>query len=235
LLRADRVLVLTSQAYDLSAVRLPSMVRYVGPQLDDPTWAGPWTDPWPGDHPDPLVLVSFGSTFQDQGGALRRTITALETLPVRALVTLGDVISPEEVPSADNVVTVTSAPHAAVLPHARALVTHGGHGTVIKALAHGVPVVCIPQGRDQADNAARVEVSGVGVRLKRTAGAPTIRRSVQQVLASPVYTAAARRMARTIGDEVGAQAARHELEALASPAAGPSISDAPAGTVSAEG
>jgi UDP:flavonoid glycosyltransferase YjiC (YdhE family) len=144
---------------------------------------------------------------------------------------------PEEVPSADNVVTVTvtSAPHAAVLPHARALVTHGGHGTVIKALAHGVPVVCIPQGRDQADNAARVEVSGVGVRLKRTAGAPTIRRSVQQVLASPVYTAAARRMARTIGDEVGAQAARHELEALASPAAGPSISDAPAGTVSAEG
>jgi MGT family glycosyltransferase len=234
-LHADRVLVLTSPSYDLPAARLPSVVRYVGPQLDDPTWAEPWTDPWPSDHPDPLVLVSFGSTFQGQSGVLRRTITALETLPVRALVTLGDVIAPEELPSAHNAVTVTSAPHAAVLPHASALVTHGGHGTVIKALAHGVPVVCIPQGRDQADNAARVEVAGVGVRLKRTAGAPAIRRSVEQVLASPVYAEAARRMARTIGDEVGARAARRELEALASPAAGPSISDARDGTVSTEG
>jgi MGT family glycosyltransferase len=234
-LRADRVLVLTSPSYDLPAVRLPSMVRYVGPQLDDPTWGEPWTDPWPGDHPDPLVLVSFGSTFQDQSGVLGRTITALETLPVRALVTLGEVISPEELPDADNVVTVTSAPHAAVLPHASVLVTHGGHGTVIKALAHGVPVVCIPQGRDQADNAARVEVSGVGVRLKRTAGTRAIRRSVQQVLANPDYTLAALRMGRTIGEEIGAQAARHEVEALASPAAGPSMSDARAGTVSTEG
>jgi UDP:flavonoid glycosyltransferase YjiC (YdhE family) len=145
------------------------------------------------------------------------------------------VISSDEVPSAENVVTVTSAPHAAVLPHASVLITHGGHGTVIKSLAHGVPVICIPQGRDQADNAARVEVSGVGVRLKRTAGTRAIRRSVQQVLASPVYTEAALRMGRTIGEEVGAQAARHELEALASPAAGPSMSDARAGTVSAEG
>lgn len=228
-LHADRVLVLTSQSYDLPAVRLPPSVRYVGPQLDDTTWAEPWTDPWPGDHPDPLVLVSFGSTFQDQGRVLRRTITALAALPVRALVTLGDVISPEELPSADNVVTVTSAPHAEVLPHARVLVTHGGHGTVIKALAYGVPVVCIPQGRDQADNAARVEVSGVGVRLKRTAGARAVRRSVQQLLANPDYTEAARRMARTIGDEVGAQAARRELEALASPSTGPSMPDARAG------
>lgn len=226
LLRADRVLVLTSPSYDLPAVRLPSMVRYVGPQLDDPTWTEPWADPWPGDHPDPLVLVSFGATFQDQGGVLRRTITALEALPVRALVTLGEVISSEELPSADNVITVSSAPHAAVLPHASAVVTHGGHGTVIKALAHGVPLICLPQGRDQADNAARVEVAGAGVRLKRTARARAIRRSVQQVLTSPDYTQAAHRMARTIGDEVSAQAARHELEAVASLSAGPSMPDA---------
>jgi MGT family glycosyltransferase len=233
-LRADRVLVLTSQSYDLPAVRLPSIVRYVGPQLDDPTWVEAWEDPWSADHAEPLVLVSFGSTFQDQGRVLRRTIAALGALPVRALVTLGAVVSPEELPTADDVVVVSSAPHAAVLPHASAVVTHGGHGTVIKALAHGVPVVCIPQGRDQADNAARVEVSGVGVRLKRRAGARAIRRSVQQLLASPDHTEAARRLAETIADEVGARAARHELEALASSYGGRSRWET-RGTGSAEG
>jgi UDP:flavonoid glycosyltransferase YjiC (YdhE family) len=36
---------------------------------------------------------------------------------------------------------------------------------VIKALAAGVPLVCLPMGRDQEDTAARVTLSGSGVRL----------------------------------------------------------------------
>ena len=58
------------------------------------------------------------------------------------------------------------APHSEVLRHASAVVTHAGHGTVLKALAAGVPVVAIPLGRDQLDNAARVAHHGAGLRLK---------------------------------------------------------------------
>jgi MGT family glycosyltransferase len=216
LARADRVLVLSSPSFDFPASALPPNVRYVGPQLDDPVWAAPWTNPWPDQHPDPLVLVSFGSTFQDQAAVIRRTIEAVKALPARGLVTLADVVSPRGLPTADNVVTTASAPHAQVLPAASAVVTHGGHGTVLKALAHGVPVLCIPQGRDQIDNAARVEAAGAGIRLKTSARSPTIRRSIRRLLETPSYRAAAQRLATAIDDETRADAATHELETLAS-------------------
>ena len=49
---------------------------------------------------------------------------------------------------------------------ADAVITHGGHGTVSKALALGVPLVCVPLGRDQFDIAARVAYRGAGVTVK---------------------------------------------------------------------
>jgi UDP:flavonoid glycosyltransferase YjiC (YdhE family) len=86
LLRAARVLVLTSRAFDFPAAWLPPNVRYVGPQLDDPAWAAPWEPPWPwgpGPGRAPLVLVSFSTTFQNQGALLQRVLDALGGLPVR--------------------------------------------------------------------------------------------------------------------------------------------------------
>ncbi|MDA3897991.1 MAG: glycosyltransferase [Desulfobacteraceae bacterium] len=65
----------------------------------------------------------------------------------------------------DNIKIVSSAPHSQIFPHADAVVTHAGHGTVIRALAYGLPVVCLPMGRDQTDNAARVVHHGVGLKL----------------------------------------------------------------------
>ena len=54
---------------------------------------------------------------------------------------------------------------AAVLDRAVCVVCHAGMGITQKALAHGVPVVAVPFGRDQPEVARRVEVAGAGVRL----------------------------------------------------------------------
>ena len=117
----------------------------------------------------PLVLVGLSSTFQDHVATLQRIVDALATLPVRAIVTTGPALDPATVTGAANVVVVASAPHGRVLEHAAVVVTHGGHGTVVKALAAGVPLVVLPHGRDQLDNAVRVTCRGAGVKLKRTA------------------------------------------------------------------
>ena len=138
-------------------------MRVVGPRLDDPAWAGDWTPP-AGD--EPLVLVGMSSTYMDHADVLQRAATALGELPVRGLVTTGPAISPDAIDAPANVTVVERAPHREVLKHASAVVTHAGHGTVIKALAAGVPVVAVPLGRDQLDNAARVEHHGAGIRLK---------------------------------------------------------------------
>ena len=70
--RPERVLALTGAAFDFPAA-LPANVRYVGPQLDDPGWAEPWSPP-DGDG-RPFVLVAMSTTFMDHVDQLQRAVT----------------------------------------------------------------------------------------------------------------------------------------------------------------
>jgi MGT family glycosyltransferase len=215
ILGADRVLVLTSAAFDFAAPKVPANVHYVGPVLDDPDWAEPWSPPWPHGNDDPVVLVAFSSTFQDQGAQLRRVVEALSGLEVRAVVTLGQAIDTAEVTPEPNVVVVPSAPHAPILREASLVVTHCGHGTTLKALAAGIPLVCMPMGRDQNDTAARVVHHGAGRRLSPKASTAKIAAAVEHVLGDDRYRREAGRLAAAIADEQQRTNAASELEALA--------------------
>jgi MGT family glycosyltransferase len=198
--RCARVLVMTSPAFDPPPSRLPGNVRYVGPMTDDPPWARPWTPPWPL-RDRPFVLVAMSSTYQAHDALLRRVVAALDGEPVYALVTLGPGLREGEVAGTANVAVAASAPHAELLPAAAAVVTHAGHGSVVKALAAGVPMVCVPLGRDQGDNAARVVAAGAGVRLSRRAGPDAIRAAVRRVLGDSSYRRNAARLAEAIALE----------------------------------
>jgi UDP:flavonoid glycosyltransferase YjiC (YdhE family) len=210
--RVERFLVMTSEAFDFPAAGArPANVRYVGPRLADPAWAGEWSPP-PGDAP--LVLVGFSSTFQDQLPVLRRVAEALGRLPVRGLVTLGPSLDADALDAPPNVTVVASAPHREVLAHAAAVVTHAGHGTVIKALAHGVPVVALPMGRDQLDVAARLVAAGAGLRLRPRARPAAIAQAVRRVLDEPAFARAARRLAEAIARDTAEDRAVAELEGL---------------------
>jgi MGT family glycosyltransferase len=211
---ADLRLIQTSRAFDFPITPPPPNVRYVGPVLDDPDWTGEWRSPWPDGDARPLVIASLSSTFQDQYGVLRRIIAALGMLPVRGLVTLGPAMEGEQFDVPPNVVAVASAPHARVLPHAAAMVTHAGHGTVMRALAHGVPLLCLPMGRDQDDNAARVVARGAGLRLRPSARPPRIAAALRRLLDEPAFRAEAVRLGRIITEDAAADRAVTELEAV---------------------
>jgi MGT family glycosyltransferase len=212
---ADQVLLLTSQAFDFQSTTFPPNVRYVGPQLEDPAQTQPWSSPWTADAPDPLVVVSFSTTFQNQGEILQRVIDALGGMRVRALVTLGPTLKQEQFHAPSNVVIRLSAPHAQVFQEAAAVVTHAGYGTVIRALAYGLPLLCIPMGRDQSDNAAHVVARGVGLRLARKAPTPAIRQVMQRVLDEPAFREQARHLAQAIAEETRRPLAVEALEDLA--------------------
>jgi len=211
--RAECVLVLTSPSFDFPG-RLPANVRYAGPRLDDPAWVSPWQPP-PGE--EPLVLVSLSSGHQDQLGLLRRIVDALAALPVRAVVTTGNAIDPADVAAPERVQVVRSAPHAAVLQEAAAVVTHGGHGTLIKALAAGVPPLVLPMGRDQLDNAARITARGAGLRLRPGASGKAIAAAVRRLLDEPAHREGAQRLAAQLRTEAeqGGDAAAKALEEVA--------------------
>lgn len=213
---ADMRLIQTSAAFDFPITPLPANARYVGPVLDDPDWTA--VDQlaeralWPADDDRPLVVASLSTTFQNQRATLERIIRALGTLDVRGLVTHGPALEGafENVP--ENVTVLPSVPHGAVFPHAAAVVTHAGHGTVMRALAHDLPVLCLPMGRDQVDNAARVVARGAGLRLKASASPERIAGSVQRLLREPAFREGATRLGRAIRDDVAADGAVRALE-----------------------
>lgn len=212
---ADRRLIMTSRDFDFPLDPAPANVRYVGPILDDPAWleAAPALEP--GDDSRPLVVVSFSTTFQNQRGALERVIAALGRLDVRGLVTLGPAMSTAEFDLPPNVTTVAGLPHSLIFPRAAAVVTHAGHGTIMRALAAGVPLLCMPMGRDQNDNAARVFHHGAGLRLKPTAGASKIASAVQRLLTEQRFRAKARTLGETIRRDAAEDRGVTELEELA--------------------
>ncbi|WP_040337165.1 nucleotide disphospho-sugar-binding domain-containing protein [Candidatus Blastococcus massiliensis] len=197
--RCRAVLVMTSPSFDFPAPAIPANVHFVGPHLGDPDWAlgVDWRPP--GD--EPLALVATSSIYQDQVGLLRRVADALGRLPVRGLITTGRAVDPAEIPAPGNVRVVRAAPHRAVLAETAVALTHAGHGSVLKALAAGVPLVCMPMGRDQKDNTARVLRLGAGVRVPQDASPERIADAVREVLDDPAYGAAARRFAGTLAEE----------------------------------
>jgi MGT family glycosyltransferase len=213
--RCSRVLVMTSPSFDFTAPQLPGNVRYVGPQLDDPDWAA--SAKWQRQGSEPLVLVATSSIYQDQVDLLGRIAEGLRQLPVRAVLTTGRAVDPAEIQGGANVEVVQIAPHARVLREASVVVTHAGHGTVMKALAAGVPLVCIPMGRDQKDNTVRVLRLGAGIRLSKKSTPAQIAAAITEILERPQYLAAARRFAEVLAWEAAHRPrAADEAESLLS-------------------
>jgi MGT family glycosyltransferase len=213
--RVARHLVMTSPAFDFRADAVPPHVVYTGPVLEDPDWAEPWRSPWPATDTRPLVLVGFSTTFQNQVDVLGRIIAALGRMPVRAIVTIGPGLGAQSFPAPPNVCVCASASHSEILRHASLTITHAGHGTVMRALAAGVPLVCMPMGRDQNDNAARVVAHGAGVRLKPGAKVPAIQAAVRTLLNSPTYRANAQALGRQVTDDARRSPAVSILEEVA--------------------
>ncbi|BCS95675.1 N-glycosyltransferase [Desulfoluna limicola] len=212
--QADLRLIQTSKAFDAPITPAPGNVRYVGPILDDPFWTDVDEALGPERDSRPFVVVGLSSTFQNQRAVLERIIHAVSGMDIRCLVTLGPSMARESFQGADNVRIVSSIPHSRVFPHADAVVTHAGHGTVMRALASGLPLVCLPMGRDQIDNAALVAHHGAGLTLKPKARVNHIRKAIKRVLDEPGFGRSARSLQKSILADSKADLAVSQLEHL---------------------
>jgi UDP:flavonoid glycosyltransferase YjiC (YdhE family) len=166
----------------------------------------------------PLIVVSFStSVVWDQTSRLERSIQALAGGEYRVVASTGrSDIAASALPG--NVTLAPYVPHAAVLPHAAALITHAGHGSTCAALALGVPLVCLANpGSDQVRLAQRVAALGAGLALNGETATPAqIAAAARSVLINPAYAATARQLASRIEASNACQTACLRLEALVS-------------------
>jgi len=212
---ARLILIATSRAFDFAPDPLPAPFAYAGPYLADPAWVEPAAIP-AGDAP--LVLVSFSSLYQAQEAALSNVIAALGRLPVRGLVTTGPTLDPTEFSSPSNVIVVRSAPHAALLDETAVFVTHAGHGSTLRPLMAGVPLLCMPMGRDQNDNTTRVVARDAGLRLSPDASVEAIMAAITTLLEDVRYRQAAATLGAAIRTDFEDRSAATLLEGLLAPA-----------------
>jgi UDP:flavonoid glycosyltransferase YjiC (YdhE family) len=165
--------------------------------------------------PERFVLVSFSTTWQRQVAPVQRVVNALTGLDRPVVVTTGPSLDPGEVVAADNTIVVTSLPHRRILDRVDLVVTHAGHGTVLSSLSGGVPLVCMPMGRDQHDVSARVAAVGAGVVLDADAPQELILGAARRVLNEDAFHTVARAIAHSIAREPGVAGALEVVDGIA--------------------
>ena len=163
-----------------------------------------------------LVYVTLGTVWNDKREVFRAIVDGLAGLEVVAIVTVGAQSDPAalgELPP--NVTAHRFIPQSEVLTHCAAAVVHGGSGTLLGALAEGVPLVLVPQGADQFSNSARVAAAGAGLELLPEAvSSARIRESVERLLLERSFTARAQQIADEIAALPSPSRALGALEAL---------------------
>jgi UDP:flavonoid glycosyltransferase YjiC (YdhE family) len=147
----------------------------------------------------PLVYLTLGTVSFGATEVLRAAVDGLARLPVDVLVAVGpgDPALLGEVPG--NVHVAGFVPQAKVLERAALVVHHGGSGTVLGALAAGLPQLVLPQGADQFVNADVLAEKGAGEKLVGPEiAADAVAEAAGRLLDGP----AAREVAGRIAEEI---------------------------------
>jgi UDP:flavonoid glycosyltransferase YjiC (YdhE family) len=144
----------------------------------------------------PLVVVAASTAQDPELKMVRTALAALEDQPVSVLVTLNRQGLNWAEPVPRNAVVVDWVSYTQVMPQAALVISSGGHGTVVRALAEGTPVLVCPWGGDMAANGVRVAWAGAGLMLPRRLLRPgPMRWSVRRLLADEASRVRAERIA----------------------------------------
>jgi MGT family glycosyltransferase len=211
-----RIIVTALAELDAPAVPGWETVRHVGLVLEDERRAVPAVLPWADTDTTPLVLVSFSTGFEQRSAEkLQRSLDALADLPVHVVATTGGIVEPGELKSPPNAAVLSYAAHDPILRRAALVVTHGGHGTAMRSLRHGVPMILMPGlAHDQPVVAAAVQEWGAGRALPGDADVDTIKAAAQDILTTPSYRLNAAQRAKALAGIDGASNAVSEIEAM---------------------
>ncbi|MFI4991376.1 MAG: nucleotide disphospho-sugar-binding domain-containing protein [Solirubrobacterales bacterium] len=213
LLAAHAIYMMSAPELDFtSRGQMPPNVRFVGPAFEP--YPREWRSPWPEENDDPLVVISLSTSYMNQQALAQRILDAVGDLPVRALLTAGPALDIGALRIPANTRSIEYVPHRSVFPHAALVITHAGWQTINAALADGVPLLCIPDGRDQPDNAARVLVAGAGLRASKNAPSRKLRSAITRSLGDPMLKQGAEVIATALARSDGGETIVAELEKL---------------------
>ncbi|MDQ2827139.1 MAG: hypothetical protein M3Y04_09310 [Actinomycetota bacterium] len=174
-----------------------------------------WVRRLPPDRP--VVYVSLGTVFNAKArDVFAAVLEGLRDEPLTAILTIGTDNDPADFgPQPDHVHIERFIPQSLLLPFCDAVVNQGGTA-ILPILAHGLPLLVLPQGANQFHNAAACIAAGVGRRLLPGEVSPeAVRRDVRALLDEPALREAARRVQGELAAMPGPERGVALLEQLA--------------------
>jgi UDP:flavonoid glycosyltransferase YjiC (YdhE family) len=190
----------------------PEHVHVTGPL----TWEAPAATAEPPPGSAPLVLVAPSTAQDPSHRLLRAALRGLGDQPVRVLASWNRRPLGGPVPVPANARVVEWVSYSRSMADAALVVCHAGHGTLMRALTLGRPVVAVPHAGDMPENAARVSWAGAGVRLPWPLLSPaTLRTAVRRALGNPALAVRAQQLAAWASLHDGAARAADLVERLA--------------------
>lgn len=129
--------------------------------------AGESLPEWFADLPsERTIYVTLGTVFNKDLTLFARIIEATRELSANVIVTIGNSADPEALgPQPSNVFIERYIPQSLLFDRCDLVVSHGGSGTMLAALGHGIPSLMLPQGADQFRNALACSRARVGLSL----------------------------------------------------------------------
>ncbi len=189
----------------------PDHVHVVGPLL----WEPPAEDVELPAGEDPLVLIAPSTSQDPDHHLLHAALDGLADAPVRVIATYNRRLPSRPLRVPDNARVVDWLSYARTMPLCDVVVCHSGHGTVVRALASGCPVVACPVAGDMNENAARVAWAGAGVRVPaRFVSARPLRLAVERALSATSIRARAQELAAWVQAHDAGVTASELIEAL---------------------
>jgi hypothetical protein len=163
---------------------------------------------------EPLVYVTLGTVFNDDLPLFVLAVEATREIGIRVVVTVGPGNDPAVLgPQPSHVTVERFIPQSELLPACAAVVSHGGSGTFLAALAAGVPQVLLPQAADQFLNAQAGEEGGVAIAVPRAeASLERVREALDRVIREDTFRRAAERVRSEISAMPAPAAVAAELE-----------------------
>ena len=162
----------------------------------------------------PLVFTLGTTAINDPGTFFEESASVVRRLGQRAVFIVGGDNQERWEDDSRGVITVAYAPHDLVFPFARAIVHQGGIGTLSEALLAGKPMLIMPYGHDQADNAWRARRLGVARVVSRGRyRAGIVGRELSRLLDDRMARAAASRVSSEVSQERGFERAAELIEA----------------------
>jgi MGT family glycosyltransferase len=170
----------------------PAHMHVIGPLLWEPPTEDVELPVSPTTRESPLVLVAPSTSQDPHHRLLHAALRGLADAPVRVLATWNRRLPSSPLPVPPNTTLLDWISYSRTMPHCDAVVCHAGHGTLVRALASGCPVVACPVAGDMNENASRLDWAGAGVRLPRRFISPrSLRLAVERVLGDPSIAAKA--------------------------------------------